>query len=181
MRPSARSAILDAAFRLVGQDSGAAPITYESTAREAGLTKGGVLYHFPTREDLVLAVTEYVARRCVAAMEELAEVPLAEASATQRIRAYVQVAVGDRLTRADLAVYAEALADPALGAPWDRVLGPWLTVDDVQNPRQRARLRAARYAADGLWLSEALESSDAPTGTDRTDLLLVIDALLETS
>jgi AcrR family transcriptional regulator len=181
MRPSARFAILDAAFRLAGRDSGAAPITYEATAREAGITKGGVLYHFPTREDLVLAVTEYVARRCEAAMQELIEVPLTQASPVERIRAYVRVAAGDRLTRADLAVYAEALGDPVFGTPWDEILGPWLSVDEVTDPHQRARLRTARYAADGLWLAEAIGSHDAPTAADRAELLALIETLLESS
>ena len=70
MRPSSRDAILDAAFRLAGHDGGALPITFDAVATEAGVTKGGVLYHFPTRAELVRAVTRYVAQRVEAAMAD---------------------------------------------------------------------------------------------------------------
>lgn len=178
MRPSARTSILDAAFRLAGHEGGSTPITFEATAREAGVTKGGVLYHFPTREDLVLAVTEYVAERCQDAMQEILDVPLAEATPARRVRAYLRVGVGDRLTRADLAVYVEALANPALGEPWDRVVGRWLLFDDASTPADRARLQAVRFIADGAWMAGAL-SNTTLLQSERADLLVVADTLLE--
>lgn len=155
MRPSSRTAILDAAFRLAGRDEGAVEITFEATAKEAGVTKGGVLYHFPTRQDLVLAVVEYVALRVEETMLASLGKPFEQATPAERIRAYVGAVDAGRLTRADLAVYAEGIANPAFCVPWENILGRWLSLDDVKDPAERARLRTAHLAADGLWISEA--------------------------
>lgn len=155
MRPSSRTAILDAAFRLAGRDDGAVEITFEATAREAGVTKGGVLYHFPTRQDLVLAVVEYVALRLEETMLASLGKPFEQATPAERVRAYVGAVDAGRLTRADLAVYAESLANPAFCVPWENVLGRWLSLEDVTDPAERARLRTAHLAADGLWIADA--------------------------
>ncbi|WP_165956556.1 TetR/AcrR family transcriptional regulator [Kribbella antibiotica] len=155
MRPSSRTAILDAAFRLAGHDGGSIEITFEATAKEAGVTKGGVLYHFPTRDDLVLGVVGYVAQRVDEAMLDRLSTPFEQATAAERIRAYVDVVAAGRLTRADLAIFAESLANPALAAPWEAVLSRWLAVDEVADRVVRARLRTAHLAADGLWIADA--------------------------
>lgn len=47
--------ILDAAEQVVLRD-GVGHLTLEAAASEAGLSKGGVLYHFPTRDALVAAM-----------------------------------------------------------------------------------------------------------------------------
>ncbi|MEU0092426.1 TetR/AcrR family transcriptional regulator [Kribbella sp. NPDC006257] len=155
MRSSSRTAILDAAFRLAGHDGGSIEITFEATAKEAGVTKGGVLYHFPTRDHLVLGVVEYVAQRVDEAMLGQLGKPFEEATASERIRAYIRVVAAGRLTRADLAIFAESLANPALAAPWETALERWLALDKVTDRTIRARLRAAHLAADGLWIADA--------------------------
>ncbi|WP_433165832.1 TetR/AcrR family transcriptional regulator [Kribbella sp. CA-247076] len=175
MRPSSKIAILDAAFRLAGRDEGSVEITFDATAREAGVTKGGVLYHFPTRDDLVIAVGEYVVHRVEEAMIAKLGKPLDQATAAERIRAYIEVVAAGRLTRADLAIYAECLANPALSGPWETTMSRWLTLDDVPDAAQRARLRAAHFAADGLWVAEATGVL-APARADRAR---IVDQLLE--
>ena len=39
-------------------------LTLEAVAREAGVSKGGLLYHFPTKSALVTAIVERLAARC---------------------------------------------------------------------------------------------------------------------
>lgn len=51
----ARERILDAAAELVAR-LGAANLTLDQVAQTAGVSKGGLLYHFPTKEALVLAM-----------------------------------------------------------------------------------------------------------------------------
>ncbi len=153
MRPSNRSAIVEAAHR-VAERQGGADFSFETTATEAGLTKAGVLYHFPTREDLVLAVVEYVAGTWEQAMLAALGVPFEEATPAERIRAYVAVAAHDDVSRADVAVYADALCRPAHLGPWDEVFARWFDLDDCP-PAERARLTCARFAADGLWMAKA--------------------------
>ncbi|SCE54411.1 helix-turn-helix domain-containing protein, partial [Streptomyces sp. OspMP-M43] len=55
MRTSKRTQILEAATRVV-QREGVKSVTFDSVAAEAGLTKGGLLYHFASRDDLVRAI-----------------------------------------------------------------------------------------------------------------------------
>ncbi len=52
-----RETILRAAERVVLRD-GVLQLTLEAAAREAGVSKGGLLYHFKTKEDLILGLVE---------------------------------------------------------------------------------------------------------------------------
>lgn len=54
-----RDKIIDAAMSIV-RDQGVAKLTLDEAARRAGLSKGGVLYHFKTKDDLVRGVVEYL-------------------------------------------------------------------------------------------------------------------------
>lgn len=168
MRPSNRTAIIEAAHR-VAERQGGADFSYETTATEAGLTKAGVLYHFPSREDLALAVVEYVAKSWEEAMLEALGRPLTDATPAQRIRAYVEVAAGDDVSRADFAVYADALCRPAHVGPWNTVFSGWFDLDGC-SADLRARLMTARFAADGLWVAKA--TGTLPPSTDEHDELV---------
>ena len=57
VRESARDSILDAAEAIV-RERGAAHVTLDAVAERAGLSKGGVLYHFQTKEALLTALVE---------------------------------------------------------------------------------------------------------------------------
>ena len=47
-----QQSIINAARRIVKRD-GVAHLTIEAVERGAGFSKGGVLYHFPTKESLI--------------------------------------------------------------------------------------------------------------------------------
>ena len=176
MRPSNRTAIIEAAHR-VAERQGGADFSYEATALEAGLTKAGVLYHFPSREELVLAVVEYVAATWEQAMLAALGRPLAEATPAQRIRAYVEVAAGDDVTRADFAVYADALCRPAHVGPWNEVFSRWFDLSECPGEEQ-SRLTCARFAADGLWVAKATGTMP-PGPAAHADLVAQILSLTE--
>jgi AcrR family transcriptional regulator len=53
-RPSARDKILDATLELIG-DIGVPAVTLEGVAARAGVSKGGLLYHFRFKEQLLAA------------------------------------------------------------------------------------------------------------------------------
>lgn len=53
-RNSRRDAILKVACRLV-RTMGASHLTLDAVAREAGISKGGLLYHYPTKDALIQA------------------------------------------------------------------------------------------------------------------------------
>jgi AcrR family transcriptional regulator len=56
-RPSSKAVMLNAAEAIV-LESGARHMTLDAVASRAGVSKGGVLYHFPTKEALLRAMLE---------------------------------------------------------------------------------------------------------------------------
>ena len=156
MRPSNRTTILEAALRVLERDGGA-HLSYDTVAGEAGLTKAGVMYHFATREDLVRAVVGHVAARWDAAMRAVLGGDPADASPAARIGAYVEVAVTSDPSRADVAVFADALYRPRHATPWRETFACWFDLDGCVDAAERARLTTARLAADGLWLARATD------------------------
>ena len=92
-RPSARDKILDATLDLV-QEIGVPAITLEAVAERAGVSKGGLLYHFPFKEQLMRAANEYLIARRIqarqAVYEELAPHP------NRALKAYVLASVTNR-------------------------------------------------------------------------------------
>ncbi|WP_300342506.1 TetR/AcrR family transcriptional regulator [Nesterenkonia sp.] len=158
MRPSKRDEILAAAKRVV-QREGVTTLTYESVAAEAGLTKGGLLYHFPSREDLLLALHTHVAAEWEQAMEAEAGAPAEEITEDQRFAAYTRLSQNPE--RAELILQLEASENPEANEVWERVYRAWAPEPpSAEDLSDGAQLQAfiARLAADGLWFYEALSS-----------------------
>lgn len=172
MRPSQRHAVLDAALELVASAEGA-DITLESVARRAGLSKPGLMYHFPNREALLLAIVEHAASRFDAALLNALGKPFESATTVDRYRAYVQVAAGSEVDRAEYAVYVQASYRPALTRPWVDCVGRWLDIPARTPAGLRARLTTARLAADGLWAANATNVF-APSVRDRDAIAAVL-------
>ncbi|GAB3996126.1 hypothetical protein GCM10029992_15240 [Glycomyces albus] len=57
VKPSSRTQILEGALDLLREGEA---VSLESAARRANLTKPGVMYHFPTKEALMLALLDWV-------------------------------------------------------------------------------------------------------------------------
>lgn len=123
MRTSKRTQILDAAARLV-QREGVKSVTFDAVAAEAGLTKGGLLYHFASREELVRAIHQHLADRWEADLVAAAGKPAAEASPAERLAAYARVTT-QSATRAELLFMVEGSTTPEHAAPWDAVMERW--------------------------------------------------------
>jgi AcrR family transcriptional regulator len=60
---STRDKIIDAAMSIV-RNQGVAKLTLDEAAKCAGLSKGGVLYHFKTKDDLIRGVVEHLINQC---------------------------------------------------------------------------------------------------------------------
>jgi AcrR family transcriptional regulator len=91
-----RAAILDAASRLVRERGVSASL--DDVARRAGVSKGGLLYHFVTKHDLHLALaTEWLERFRTAV---LAAVPADDDAPGRLTRAYVRVSIDGALDAA---------------------------------------------------------------------------------
>lgn len=72
--PAAREAVLDAFERLLF-DSGERTATLDATAREAGVSKGGLLYHFGSREALVDGLLERLSERVAIDLIDIEHAP----------------------------------------------------------------------------------------------------------
>ncbi len=134
----ARTRILDAAEQIVRR-AGVAALTLEAAAREAGVSKGGLLYHFASKEALLAGLLQRLAEFVAADFE--AGVAAQAPGPGQVARAMLEWAVGlpqeqmeDRCDRAAAVFLAAFHHDPALLGPMRQVI---------------ARMRE-RVAADGL-------------------------------
>jgi AcrR family transcriptional regulator len=158
VRPSNRTLILQAAAAVV-QREGVTSVTFDSIAEEAGLTKGGLLYHFANRDALLQAVHEHLAAQWEADLHEAAGAAPEHLSARQRLAAYIQVATHSA-TRAELLFMLEGATVPGYLAPWDTVIERWTPPLPAPDADEDALLAAvAQLAADGLWLYEALTNA----------------------
>ena len=63
--------LLDAAIRVVTRD-GFRAMTLDGVAQEAGVSKGGLTHHFPTKEALVTAMLEHFAQRLLRELDRVA-------------------------------------------------------------------------------------------------------------
>ena len=149
--------ILDAAEQVVLRD-GVGHLTLEAAAHQADLSKGGVLYHFPTRDALVSAM---VARIIEQFDEDIAAYLPAPGTPGHGgpgafTRAYVRATmepISEGEERLGAALLAAAAAEPALLVPLQRAADGWQArlVDDGLDP---ATATVVRLACDGLWLCD---------------------------
>ncbi|WP_354596028.1 TetR/AcrR family transcriptional regulator [Streptomyces sp. JL1001] len=178
MRTSKRSQILEAATRVV-QREGVKSVTFDSVAAEAGLTKGGLLYHFASRDDLVLAIHQHLADRWEADLVAAAGKPATEATRDERLAAYTQVAI-QSATRAELLLMLEGSTDAAHSAVWEAVTERWAPppASAGDDPATLDRF-IVRLAADGLWLYDSLTSQQLTSEMRRTVAERIADALAQ--
>lgn len=179
---NSKEKILDACVHLVEEVEGA-ELTLETAARAAGLTKPGLMYHFPTKEALMLGVIEHLTGKWKAAMLEALDnigVTFEQATAAERIRAYVEAAASHRFGRADFAILSDAAYRPTLIAAWERSVEKWFESPTDMPAAERARLAVARLAADGLWMAEATNLF-APDDEDRAEVISLLRSLTGTT
>jgi len=55
--------ICEAAVEIARRD-GLLAMTLQNVAREAGITKGGVMYRFPRKDELIRGALEYFSQQC---------------------------------------------------------------------------------------------------------------------
>ena len=168
---ASRDAILDAAGRILVRDGGDA-LTIASVAREAGISKGGLFYHFASKKALV----EGLVTRHVSAFEELITAAGEEPGAATK--AYLRSAEhpDGPATQSVAALLAATVASPeALEslreryADWQARLdrdgiSPWVAT-------------AVRFAVDGIWLADVLGLAPV-TGRHRSQVIAALEKLV---
>ncbi|SDT14282.1 regulatory protein, tetR family [Brevibacterium siliguriense] len=156
MANDGRSRILKAAKSLAESHDSVHGVTIslESVAKKAGLTKPGLMYHFPTKEALMLGLVDHAAENWAQRLRNHTGHSSQDLTSFERHRAYVTVATTAEVSRADYWIFSDALYHPTLSRAWSEHLGPWFDTTGLDG-RVVSLLTAARFCADGAWMSEA--------------------------
>ena len=134
----ARERALDAAIAIVTRD-GAGSLTIDAVAKEAGVSKGGVLHHFSTKDALVLEVVQRLTNLWEAAVDAQAETD------PEPVGRYVRA-------------FLVALSEPALTMVGRGLLGAVALNPELLDPmRETYRRCQKRIANDGLDLATAYQ------------------------
>jgi AcrR family transcriptional regulator len=134
--------LLDAAAVVVRRD-GAQALTLDAVAAEAGVSKGGLLYHFKSKRELIEAMIE----RWLAQFQR--EIDAAD---PHFVRGWVRASepAGE-----ELGMLAALVAEPSLLTGVREQYAIWQ--DRVERAgADPVDATVARLAADGLWLAELL-------------------------
>lgn len=144
-----RNAILDAANRVL-IEKGAECFTLESVAAEAGVSKGGLLYHYRSKNELITGMMARSIDRVDAALaEEL------ERADGDYLKAYIRASFRTTAdpARVSRAIQAAIVRDPALLNPLrERFERMQREIEQKASTPELGLL--VRLAMDGLWYSE---------------------------
>ncbi|MGP3536032.1 TetR/AcrR family transcriptional regulator [Microbacterium sp. RD1] len=174
--PRARESVLDAFAQILAAD-GERAATMDATARAAGVSKGGLLYHFASKEALeagLIERMELLAGEDVAEMSESPEGPVA---------AFVRTSLNTG-TPLDLAIVAVSRlaqnGNAAAVAALRRIRELW---EDTIRPhtRDETALQLVMLVSDGLYFNNALAVGSVPGPTPSADELDALIALVRSA
>ncbi|WP_165837590.1 TetR/AcrR family transcriptional regulator [Zavarzinia aquatilis] len=156
-----RQQLLDAAATLSVR-AGVGNLRLDAVAAAAGVSKGGLLHHFPSRQALLEALCEECLSRCDRRIEaELAADPVV---AGRFSRAYLQVMTGVEVTERERVwglLSVMLFAEPEFRDRWGRWLAAHLARHDETG--QSVLFDIVRLAADGIWLSDMSGENSDPS------------------
>ncbi len=176
-RGNSREALLDAAEEIV-RENGAAHLSFNAISARAGVSKGGLLYHFPTKEALLQALLERVSVALAEARK--AESGKLPESATQELKAHILAAGyfhSRRLQGVGIALLAAGAHDPKLLAPAREAREA--LVERIHSPiLPRPFTTIVMLALEGLWALEIL-GVYTPNSDERQDIICELLRLVD--
>lgn len=152
-----RDRLLSAAEQVVAKD-GVIGLTLDAVAKHAGVSKGGLLYHFPSKSALITAVVERLARQCDSDQDKVLACQC-EAAPGTFTRAYIAARADNAPTPEEMPLHTALLAaagtDPQYLEPFRRRHVEWQKrlENDGIDP---ATATLVRLAVDGLCLGAML-------------------------
>ncbi|HEV2542430.1 MAG TPA: TetR/AcrR family transcriptional regulator [Methylobacterium sp.] len=155
-----RRNLLEGAARLV-LEHGPAGLTMQAVSDAAGVTKGGLFHHFPSKQALALGIFAALTERLDAEIDAaMTRDPSPSGSFT---RAYVEAVFSDPVLGREsrtATLHLTALADPGVR----RLQAEWIA---RRLERHRATdgapaLEVVRLAADGAWQACLLHAAGGP-------------------
>jgi len=151
-----RDRVLDSAETVL-LEHGTQGLTLAAVAAHAGVSKGGLLYHFANKDALITGLIE----RLISGFDELIE-SFRQGRPGSYTRAYVEATFAilvDQdadLARRRWAAVCAAATDPQLYAPLAAAERRWMNegLDEEPDPELS---RLARFSADGVWEAAKLD------------------------
>ena len=149
--------ILRAANALI-LEQGVAHLTLEAVAQQAGVSKGGLLYHFPHKEALIKGLLNYLAQDFDQELERQLEAEPDRDKSGSWLRAYIRASFmpSQNPSNVDAGLLAAVTLNPELLVSVRQNFKDWQTQVE-QDGLDPALATVIRLAADGLWLAELLE------------------------
>ncbi|MBU9379926.1 TetR/AcrR family transcriptional regulator [Burkholderia gladioli] len=159
-----RAQLLQAAAE-IATELGVQAVTLDAVAERAGVSKGGLQYHFRSKQALFDALFGQTLERFEQTMQaHLAGDPHPQGA---NARAYLHAAMNETSPAASTnllrVLVSSMMTDPEARERWAQPMREIARPDPLPL-EQAARLMICRLAADGLWISELLGYQNLPSG-----------------
>ena len=158
-----RQQLLEVAARL-SLELGASGVTLDAVSQAAGVSKGGLLHHFPNKMALLDGLFDDLTGKLDRTIaEEMRNDPVAHGRFTRAYLACVFAMTDEADTQGWQVLTIALLSEPQLRARWRL----WVAdhADEFVGTDSSAGCLLARFAADGLWLADILKSHDVDPPT----------------
>jgi AcrR family transcriptional regulator len=169
-----RRQLLDVAARLASA-RGMTAVTLDAVSAASGISKGGLLHHFPSKNALLEALFDSLLERLDMAIEEaMRGDPMPHGRFS---RAYLQAVLALREQSEETKDWAQVtmamLTEPVLRQRWR----DWVRErgEEYVGTDSSPNAQIVRLAADGLWLADLLGSHE----TDDRERQVLVAHLLE--
>jgi len=137
---------------------GPGAVTIDAVVTEAGMSRGGVLYHFPSKDALLQALVD----QDIDVVRERTGLDGGEAlSRERRLRAYHDACTAWSPERGHVALAVALANNPALLRTWAQVqrdLDATDTAHAASPEEEPTAATVARLALDGLWFSDLVDA-----------------------
>ena len=154
MRTSKRDSIVAGALELAHRD-GFDTLTFDVLAEHVGLTRGGIIYHFRTKTELLEGIANAFFERWRAEALEALGKPIAQASRAERIEALTRSVVDGEILPGEVSFMLSATPEAEmLKDAWNTLRREW--VGELRE--LTATQRVALLAVDGWWANRAVDT-----------------------
>jgi AcrR family transcriptional regulator len=168
-----RSSILNAAAMVI-LENGVKTLTLEKVAGEAGISKGGLLYHFPSKRKLI----EGMIKRLIDETESSLEQEIGKTNGNF-LKAFIKVTIKNDIeqNKISTALFAAIANDLDLLKPLQAQYLEWQNRAAISAPSEEIGT-LVRLTMDGLWISD-LANLAPPSPEMRERLSHVLLSLIE--
>lgn len=161
-----RELILSTVSQLI-REEGVEKLTLEAVATKAGISKGGLLYHFPSKDALILGMIEQLSDRFITDFRSRAEEDTE--SKGKWTRSYVDTSVQEELCDLYVGISAAHFTNPEM---LQQLQETYVEIQEKMEHDEVDPVRStmARLAIDGLWLADMFGLA-SPQGAFRQQII----------